>query len=119
MSESVTPTDQPSTANMVWFLILFLIPASMSYLSGPLLGIAVVDQTTADDAMVIRNVYLGICYAVIFAACLIRGRATSRIWLIVFPIVAAVFDMLLPLPFVPTVMFIVILVVGLREQRST
>ena len=117
MSESVTRASLPTTANMVWFLILFLIPAFMSYLSGPLLGAAVIDQATADDAMVIRNVYLGICYAIIFAACLIRGRATGRIWMIVFPIVAAMFDMLLPLPFVPTVMFILIMVVGLREQR--
>lgn len=109
---------QPSAANMALFLSLFLTPAFLSYLSGPLLGTAILmGGNTAEYADGIRNLYLGLCYAVMLLACILRGRAVDRKWLVVFPIIGAFFDMLIPFPLVPTAMNIVVLAVGLQSRR--
>lgn len=109
----------PSAGKMVLFLLLFLIPASLTYLSGPLLGAAALDEATADDAWAIRLVFLVPCYALMTLACYLRGRAVDRVWLVAFPIVGAVFDLALPVvPFVPSVMNIVVLAAGIPTPRQ-
>ena len=105
---------------MILFLLLFLLPASFTYLSGLLLGVGLADEGTSDDeAMGIRMLYLGICYAIMTLACFLRGRATGKPWLVAFPIVAAVFDLFLVfIPFVPSVMNIVVLATGIPGKKS-
>ena len=109
---------------MVAFLLLFLIPASFTYLSGLLLasaalGTLVEDELAAANAATGRNVLLGACYTVMAFACWIRGKAIQRTWLVAFPIVAAVFDILLVVvPFVPSVMNITVLAAGIPQPAA-
>lgn len=130
----------PSPLNLLAFLLLFLIPASITYFSGVLLTIAIMneaaegiaastpmfrpppageDALTADHAIVLRALLLVGCYAVMILACWIRGRAVGKPWLSVFPVVAAIFDIWLAiLPLVPTVMNGAVLVVGIPQPSG-
>lgn len=108
----------PGAGNMVLFLLLFLIPASLTYLSGPLLGAAALDEATADSAWGVRFMFLVPWYGLMTLACFLRGRAVGRVWLLAFPVVGAVFDLALPVvPFVPSVMNIVVLAAGIPAPR--
>ena len=105
---------------MIVFLLLFLVPAGLTYFSGLLLGAAAIGEETAGDAGAIRNTFLGFCYAVMIVACWIRGRAVERTWLVALPIVAAVFDIFLAfIPFVPTLLNIAVLATGIPPARQT
>ena len=107
------------TLGMIVFLLLFLIPCGLTYLSGPLLGAAAIGGETAEDAGAIRSTFLGVCYAVMIVACWIRGRAVDRNWLVALPIVAAVFDLFLAfIPFVPTLLNIAVLATGIPPARQ-
>lgn len=114
-----TATKQPGAANMILFLLLFLIPASFTYLSGMFLGVRLVDEEiTANEAFGARMLYLGVCYAIMTLACFLRGRTNSSTWLIAFPIVGGVFDIFLVfIPFVPSVMNIAVLVTGIPIRK--
>ena len=109
---------RPSAGNTALFLVLFLIPALLSYFSGAIIFLGAMNEDI-EVADTIRNVYLGFLYVIMLVACFIRGKAVGRLWLIVFPIVAAIFDIGLPIPFVPTVMFIVVLVIGFISSRPS
>ena len=53
-------------------------------------------------------------------ACWMRGKAVGRTWLVAFPIVGAVFDIFLVyVPFVPTIMNIVVLAAGIPQRSET
>lgn len=102
------------------FLVLFLVPATFTYLSGILLVGAVFGEgASAEEAGSARVSYLAICYAVMAFACWLRGRATDRKWLIAFPILGGVFDMFLGfVPFVPSVLNLVVLILGLQSKKE-
>lgn len=120
---------QPGTINMIVFLLLFLVPAAFTYFSGVFFAGAVLDavanpelppdETIADDMVGARRIFLGICYVVMLVACIIRGRAVNRMWLVAFPIVGAIFDIWLAfIPFVPSVMNIAVLAAGIPQPSK-
>ena len=59
--------------------------------------------------------------AVCIILALLRGKGTHRTWLVVFPVLAAVFD-LVPLfnwvPFVPTVMHLLAIILGVMGGQA-
>ena len=110
--------SRSGTANLIWFLVLFVNSASMAYLSGPVLDLAALVADQGHDAGSTRRVYLGCCYCVMLVACIIRGRAIDRNWLAVFLLISAAFDML-AVPFVPTAMNVVVLGAGLYWRRTS
>ncbi len=100
---------------MLAFLLLFLIPAALTYLS-PLFR--TLEAGAGEEFSLLADGYLLICYAVMAFACWLRGKSVGRTWLVAFPIVGAVFDIFLVyVPFVPTIMNIVVLAAGI-PQRS-
>ena len=104
----------PGTAGMLVFLLLFLIPAALTYLS-PLfrLGEAAGAENWVADA------FLLICYGVMTFACWLRGKAVGRVWLVAFPIIGGLFDIILVyVPFVPTIMNIVVLAAGIPQKSQ-
>ena len=121
MNDTTTQASkEPGAGNMILFLLLFLIPASLTYLSVWLLVfVGLDDASTGGEALNIRIIYLGICYAIMTLACYIRGLANGRTWLVAFPIVGCVFDMFLVfIPFVPSVMNIAVLATGIPNRKS-
>ena len=58
-----TNKKQAKGASIAGFLVLFLVPAAFTYLSGMLLVAAVVDEGTQNDAGSIRVTYLAVCIA--------------------------------------------------------
>jgi len=54
-----------------------------------------------------------ICFAVMGVVAFFRGRRIGKPWLVVFPVVAGVFDIVLVfIPFIPTVMHVLAIVLG-------
>ena len=112
-------SKEMGTGSIIVFLLLFLVPASFTYLSGFLFFGAVVDESITEDAIHIRLTYLAICYAIMTIGCYLRGRATDKTWLMVFPILGGFFDMFIGfVPFVPSVLNVVALVVGIQSQKG-
>ena len=91
-------SSTPGIGNTTIFLVLYLIPAFLSYFSLLFLGLA--------------DIFLAICYLVMLLACVIRGLAVARIWLVAFPIAGFIFDVFIPIAFVPTVLSILLLVLA-------
>ena len=91
-------SSTPRIGNVTIFLALYLFPAFLSYFSLLFLGLA--------------DIFLAICYLVMLLACVIRGLAISRNWLVVFPIAGFIFDVFIPIAFVPTVLSILLLVLA-------
>ncbi len=117
-TKSVQPLKERGSESIGVFLLLFLVPAAFTYLSGMLLVVAIVDDSTIGDAGTIRITYLAICYAIMAIACYLRGKATDRRWLTLFPVLGGLFDMFFGIiPFVPSVMNVVALVVGIQSRK--
>ena len=117
-SKAAQPLKETGSGSVVVFLLLFLVPAAFTYLSGMLLIGAVVDESTTEDAGAIRITYLAICYAIMTVACVLRGKATDRKWLAIFPVLGGLFDMFFGIiPFVPSVLNVVALVVGIQSRK--
>ena len=72
-------------------------------------------EATANAA----NITLAICLALLVLIAILRGRRIGKPWLVIFPVIALVFDLLLVfIPFVPTVMHILALVLGSIEDQK-
>ncbi len=83
------------------FLAAFLIPCALTYPLG------------------LFKFLLPILYVPMAVACFLRGTANGTKWAVVLPLTAGVFDVLLAfVPFVPTVLNVVALVVGIRNGRG-
>ncbi len=65
------------------------------------------------------NIFLAICLFLLILIGLFRGLSIGKPWLVVFPIIAFVFDMVLVfIPLVPTVMHILALILGSIEEKK-
>ena len=107
------PASRPNEG-IPFFLLLFLIPCVLTYI--PLAG-------------VLGSLLLGInpilipvaLYALMALACYFRGRASNQSWLIALPLVAAAFD-LLPViswvPLVPTALNVIAIILGVRGNSG-
>ena len=112
------------------FLAMFLIPFILTYIVGwlsPFLGSAsVVGAMAGDDTF--SGTWLGVkaflaaLYICMAAASFLRGVANGTKWAVAFPLAAAVFDIvpgLSLIPFVPTILNVIALVVGVRAGTTT
>ncbi len=114
---------EAGAGGMLLFLLLFLLPASFTYFSGLLLGVAMMSEQGVTGVrttfLAICYAILAICYAIMVIACWIRGRQVDRKWLLAFPIVGGVFDMfLIFIPFVPSIMNIAVLATGIPPKKG-
>ena len=119
----------PGAFNMLFFLLVFLLPAAFTYFSAPMLAVAAViaadvenaqdSATMMDVATDARQVLLGGCYLLMFVACYVRGRRVGRVWLTAFPVVGGIFDLWLPfIPLVPSVMNVAVLAAGIPQPSK-
>lgn len=58
-------------------------------------------------------------YALITLGCWFRGRYVGRSWLVVFPVLAVVVDVLIPIPLVPTILNLVALMIGILGRSGS
>ena len=100
------------------FLAMFLIPCALTYIVGwvsPLMGLA-----TLGVGWIVLKGFMALLYVWMAVASFLRGTANGRQWAVALPIGAGVVDVLFPfLPFVPTVLNILALVLGLRSAKTT
>ena len=115
--------NQPSTLSARgmskgMFLAMFLIPFVLTYFVGwlsPLVGIA-----TLGGGWVAMKLVLAVLYVWMAGASWVRGAANGSKWAVALPLTAGVFDVVLAfVPFVPTVLNIIALVVGVRNGRPS
>ena len=66
---------------------------------------------------VVLYLFLIASYTAMVFACYKKGSQENKLWIITFPIVAAVFDLLIIfIPFIPTIMNVCAMVFGLVEM---
>lgn len=75
-------------------------------------------QSSQDSISLAISVLLLISYSIMFYACKKRGEAVGKNYLIVFPILGGVFDVLIPALFVPTICSLVAIVLGSIDSKS-
>lgn len=65
------------------------------------------------------NILMFLSYAIMVYVTYSRGKAVDKGYLVAFPIVGAVFDLILIfIPFVPTVMNIITIVLGMPDNKA-
>lgn len=106
--------------NTVVYIIIYLILMLLTYLwriSGISAGMQ--DAQNMDTIADITNWCLLINYILMAWVVYARGKAIDKKYIITFPIVAGVFDILLPfIPFVPTIMNIITIVVSVSAEKE-
>ncbi|MEX2963176.1 hypothetical protein [Microbulbifer sp. TYP-18] len=102
------------------FLIIYLIAMVLTYLwRFAILGAAFDDSTDIGDMGNTVNILMLASYAIMAFVAYSRGKAIGKGYLAAFPIVGAVFDLVLVfVPFVPTVMNILTIVLGMPDNKS-
>lgn len=112
------------------FLAMFLIPFILTYVVGwlsPFLGLGSLGAAMAGDdtfswSWLAGKAFLAALYICMAAASFLRGAANDTKWALAFPLAAGVFDiapLLSWIPFVPTVLNVIALVVGVRGGTTT
>ena len=108
------------------FVFLYLIPASLTYLSVPvlnLLSVALQGHFLIYDSFLLtvgtgekaaEEAYLFVCYAAMVLLCSLRGSVMHRQWLPAWPFIGGMCD-LAGLPFVASLMNIVTIAVGTQR----
>jgi hypothetical protein len=76
-------------------------------------------QSSEDSISLAISVLLLISYSIMFYACKKRGETVGKNYLIVFPILGGVFDVLIPALLVPTICSLVAMVLGFIDSKST
>ena len=111
------------------FLALYVIAAAATYvvdltLAGGALR-ANINVTDPSDVVMptvfglSRFTVVGICYAVMLVACLMRGVAIRRRWLVSIPLVGAFFDLVVVfLPLIPTIIHVAALVASVKPATE-
>ena len=113
----------------VLLYLLCMIPTyALPYAGSNSMFVATVSGVGA--AAGIHHAGFGLLPAFIHLACLVllclfawlRGKTVQKLWLIIFPVLAAVFDFapfLSMIPFVPTVMHLCAIIVGVQPGKAT
>ena len=109
--------------NLFVFLVLYLFFMIPTYVIRFVLVSSFFEENGAEQAVEMAtgvNVLLAICLSLLILIGLFRGLRIGKPWLVVFPVIAFVFDMVLVfIPLVPTVMHILALVLGSIEERRS
>ena len=112
------------------FLAMFLVPFILTYVVGwlsPFLGLGSLGAAMAGDdtfswSWLAGKAFLAALYICMAAASFLRGVANDTKWAVAFPLAAGVFDVVPGLswiPFVPTILNVIALVVGVRAGATT
>ncbi len=102
------------------YVLIYLVFMVPTYLIRYLGALAIFADTDRGDFIADSiNTMLLICLIALIVIALIRGLAIGKSWLVVFPVIALVFDFVLVfVPLVPTVMHILALVLGSITDNS-
>ncbi len=111
-----------TTAGFIVIYILVMIPTYiLPYFSaaGAIAGVgaALATGSAASGGLIafLPKILHFACLAILVYACVVRGKVVGKSWLMVFPILALIFD-LVPflnfIPFVPTIMHILAIILG-------
>lgn len=111
------------------FLVLYVTPAVATYVVDLTLagGALRANMTVTDPSDVVmptifgfsRFTVVGICYAVMLVACLMRGVAIRRRWLVSIPLLGAFFDLVVAfLPLIPTLFHVAALVASVKSSTE-
>ena len=76
-------------------------------------------QSSQDSMSLVIDVLMLISYSIMFYACKKRGVTVGKNYLIVFPILGGVFDVLIHALFVPTICSLLAMVLGFIDSKST
>ena len=106
-----------------FFLIIYLVVMLPTYFLRFAAFGAVVDETaTIEDALEFGNtaaIILAICYLIMIIISFSRGKKANRPYLVAFPIIGGIFDLLLPfVVLVPTVMNILAIIFGMMNPAD-
>lgn len=104
-----------------FFVILYLVIMMFTYLWRAVIFGAPASATPEE----IRNVTLGINvilflnYIILIVIAYFRGKKIDKKYLVAFPLIGGFFDMVLVfIPFVPTIMNVLTLIVGLSDGKQ-
>jgi hypothetical protein len=102
------------------FLIIYLIVMVLTYLwRFAFVGAAFEGGTDIEGMGNTMNILMFLSYAVMAYVAYSRGKAIGKGYLVAFPIVGAVFDLVLIfIPFVPTIMNIITIVLGMPDNKA-
>lgn len=102
------------------FLIIYLIVMVLTYLWRLVFIGAAIDGGDIDSMVNIMNSLLFFSYVIMAYVAYKRGKAIGKGYLTAFPIVGGVFDLILVfIPFVPTIMNIITIVIGMPDSKQT
>ena len=103
------------------FLIIYLIFMTLTYLwRFAFIGAAIDDGANVEDMGGAMNFLMFFSYAVMSYVAYSRGKEIGKSYLVSFPIVGAVFDLILIfVPFVPTIMNIVTIILGMPNDKRS
>lgn len=101
------------------FLIIYLIFMVLTYLWRIVfVGAAFEGGADIEGMGTTMNVLMFLSYAIMAYVAYSRGKAIGKGYLVAFPIVGAVFDLILIfIPFVPTIMNIITIVLGMPDNK--
>lgn len=102
------------------FLIIYLIAMVLTYFwRFAFIGAAFDDGADIEGMGNTMNILMFLSYAVMACVAYIRGKSIGKGYLVAFPIVGAVFDLILVfIPFVPTIMNIITIVLGMPDNKK-
>lgn len=101
------------------FLIIYLIFMVLTYMwRFAFFGAAFEEGADINGMGNTMNVLMFLSYAIMAFVAYSRGKAIGKGYLVSFPIVGAVFDLILIfIPFVPTIMNIITIVLGMPDSK--
>ncbi|NMH65704.1 hypothetical protein [Shewanella salipaludis] len=101
------------------FLIIYLIVMVLTYFwRFAFVGAAFGDGADIEGMGNAMNTIMFLSYAVMAYVAYSRGKTIGKGYLVAFPIVGAVFDLILIfIPFVPTIMNIITIVLGMPDSK--
>lgn len=109
--------------HIIIFILLFFIAAIPTYVIRYLGFAVIISDTTVESASEIGdavNIMLLVCYVAMMLIAYFRGRKIGKGYLASFPVIAGVFDIVLVfIPFVPTVMMLLTLILGCIQPPKT
>ena len=95
----------------VTFIILFAITWAATYVSVPIKFASLSTNVSADDTLKLVAIILGFIYIVMSFVTYRWGYKTNKVWLVSFPIIAGLFDVL-NIPILPSILCLVTLIIG-------
>lgn len=101
------------------FGLLYLIPMFVTYILRPMFVIGSAQNGGEGVSLAGINITFLICYSVMILLTYKRGKLIDKNYIVVFPIIGALFDIILAfVPFIPTVMNVIVYVMGMPDNKT-